>query len=288
MAYSDLGRRGSVILKKTNGSGPLALNTNVVIPGVFVQPFNNPNTSYLDAINATDSMALAVAGNKTPQVALRTYWKPSVFTLNFLKSLLWYTDGTTGYTDQFGIQLKTQGTTRVYSRGRCTGMTLTHTKQGAQPGPVVVDLGFAFIYGDNEDVAPPTFSASTIIAGQVTPASQVSFATPATDQIKSWTLQISRVQAYQFSENGTLYADEISTGAPDGGLQIIQAVTATTTPSTTQTISIGTAGAGISITMLIDQFSPFTPLSPDFITSAFGYKMIYLAAGGVPFSFTSF
>src|SRR5437868_5222957 len=99
MPQSDLGRKGAVILKKTSGSAG-AFTGQVVIPAAFVQPYNNPNTTYLDAINSNQGTALAAAGNKTPQLALRTYFKPSVFTKALFDSLIGLVDGTTGYTDQ--------------------------------------------------------------------------------------------------------------------------------------------------------------------------------------------
>lgn len=286
MAFSDLGRLGTVSIKKTGGSGPLANLTQIDLPAQVVQPFNPTNKTYLDAVNASQSTALVTAGNKTPAVAIRTYLKPSWSSSNFFKSLIEYIDATTGYTDTFAIRVNTQVTTRIYSLAKCTGISITHTKQGNQPGPIIVDLGFVAIYGDSEDPSPPTFATAAINTGQTVSACQVVWNSTA-DQVKSFQLQMSRVQAYQFSDNGTCYADEISSGAADGGLALVQSITNTISPGSTATIKLGATSSGIQIVLGVDLFNAFTPVDPGFVLYNAGYKL-FTGSGGTPFAFTSF
>lgn len=287
--FSDFGQVGSVIVKKTLGGGPFTLNSQVTIPTPIVQPFKPLNTTYLQAINAAQGTSLSVAGNQTPAIALRSYYKPSWGTAAFLKSLVEYVDPTTYYTDQFAIQVKSQYRTRKFSKGRCTGVTITHTKQGNQPGPIIVDMGFVFVYGDlggaPDDPSPPTFSAAATDAGQATNAGQVAFATAT--QAKSFQLQMNRVQEYQFSDNGTLFADDIATGPPDGGLALVQSDSYTAAPTTTETISLGAAAAGVAIALNLDLFNPFTPQDTGFVRYNSGFKLANLSTGGCPFAFTA-
>lgn len=287
--FSDWGQVGSVILKKTAGSGPFTNATQVTIPSPIVQPFKPANTTYLQAINAAQGTALSVAGNQTPAIALRSYFKPSWATAALFNSLIKFVDTTTFYTDQFAMQVKGQYRTRKFSQGRCTGITLTHTKQGNQPGPVIVDMGFVFRYGDlggaPDDPSPPTFTAAATDAGSATNAGQVAFTT--STQVKSFQLQMNRVQEYQFSDNGTLFADDIATGAPDGGLALVLSDSYTVAATSTETISIGAAAAGIAIALNLDLFNPFTPQDTGFVRYNAGFKLADLATGGCPFAFTA-
>lgn len=287
--FSDWGQVGSVILKKEAGGGPFTVATQVTIPTPIVQPFKPLNTTYLQAINAAEGTSLSVAGNQTPAVALRAYYKPSWGTAALMNSLIKYVDPTTFYTDQFAMQIKSQYRTRKFSKGRCTGITLTHTKQGNQPGPVIVDMGFVFKYGDlggaPDDPSPPTFAAAVTDAGSATNAGQVVWAT--STQVKSFQLQMNRVQEYQFSDNGTLFADEIATGPPDGGLAMVQSDSYTVAATTTDTVSIGGAGAGIAIALNLDLFNPFSPQDTGFVRYNSGFKLANLSNGACPFAFTA-
>ena len=287
--YSDWGGPGSVILKKTLGSGPFTLNSQVTIPSAIVQPFKPLNTTYLQAINAAQGTSLSVAGNQTPAIALRTYYKPTWGTAALLKSLIQFRDTTTFYTDQFAMQVKSQYRTRKFSKGRCTGLTITHTKQGNQPGPIIVDMGFVFIYGDlggaPDDPSPPTFSAAATDAGQATNAGQVAWATAT--QVKSFQLQMNCVQEYQFSDNNTLFADDIATGPPDGGLALVQSDSYTAAPTTTDTLSLGGVGAGIAIALNLDLHTPFTPQDGGFIKYNSAFKLANLTTGGIPWDITA-
>src|SRR5947209_2712982 len=100
-----------------------------------VQPIRPRNITYPGVINATDSISVALSGNYTPAVSVRTYMKPSWITSNLINSLVLYTDATTRLTDEWAMQIMSQYITRVFSKMKCAGITFT---QSAAGGPIVM------------------------------------------------------------------------------------------------------------------------------------------------------
>jgi hypothetical protein len=283
MPFSDLGARGSVILKKLAGSGILAVGTEILIPTAMVQPVNPKNNSYPGAINATDNESLKLLGNQTPAVSIRTFAKSSFLTANLLNSLLFSADAA-GNTDKYAIQIKSQFRTRQYNLCRCAQIV---EQQSASGGAVILDLAFAAIYGDSDsnDPSPATFTTTPAPdGGSLIDKSQVKWNSTA-DQVKGHTLTLSRVQAPQFSDNGTLYAEEIASGPFSGSLMLTQSDTATTIPGSACTIQIGSAGAGVQFALNLNLDAPFTPQDFGFVMHNSGYKLFN--SGTVPVVITA-
>jgi hypothetical protein len=281
MPYSDLGARGSVIIKKISGSGALAAGTEIVIPSAMVQPVNPLNNSYPGAINSTDNESLKLRGNKTPGISIRTFAKTSFLTAALLNSLILTLDSA-GNTDKFAIQVKSQYRTRPYTIARCNQIV---ESQQASGGAVVLDLSFACVYGDGEDPNPVTFATTaTPDGGSLIDKSQVGWASTA-DQVKGHTLTASRVQAPQFSDNGTLYAEDISSGPFAGSLMLTQSDTATTIPGSSCIIQIGTTGFGVAIACNLNLDAPFTPQDFGFVMHNSGYHLFN--NGTIPVAITA-
>jgi hypothetical protein len=287
--FSDGGIFGSVILKKTAGTaGAFVLNTQVGIPMASVQPIRARNISYPGCINATDSVSVSLAGNIMPAVSVRTYMKPSFLTASLVNSLILATDAVTKLSDEWAMQIKSQYVTRVYSKMKCAGIVFT---QAAQNGPIAIDMQFVAIYGQDysgtaDDPSPPTFTAFTTDAGAITNKSQVVFNATA-DQVKGWSLALSRIQAPQFSDTGVLFAEAISSGAFGGALSLSQAPTNTISPSSAITIQLGSAGAGIQLALNLNLDGEYTPQDLGFLVGQRAYTLANLSTGAIPCTVTA-
>lgn len=282
----DFGGVGSAILKKTAGSGAFTNAAQVSIPFAQVNPTHPDNVLYPRMGNVSQNLSVAFQGNYTPAVTLRSYFKPSWFTLNLLKSLILQVDGTTLATDQWAMQIKSQYRTRKFSKGRCTGVRILQQpfQVNQQPTPIIVDIGMIFCYGDHggapQDPSPPTFSAAATDAGQLTHKGQIVWT--GADQVRGMDLAMTREQGYVFEDDGTLNAVDIATGFFGGGLALPQSSTFTTTPSSTVTVAIGAAAAGVQFVCALNRDSLYIPQDAGFVMSMTGYTLASLSDGAIP------
>lgn len=278
--YARQDYKGWVVLKKTAGSGPLGVGTQVFIPADKISTSSPTNTSYPLLINADASISNAVLGKATPSLVIETAWKSSWASANLINSLVIATNPVDGTTDQFAVGIFDGVELRVFDGARCPGITVSAAAGG---GPVGIQIPFMCLYDSkyprSGQPAATSFSAPTVDAGYLTPISQVSFASTA-DLVTGVQLSIIRAQGYQPFFDQTLLMANIATGIQTGSLSISQSPTATTTPSSGFIFQIGAAGAGVQFAGSINLDSPTRNYMPSIGSMGFAYSLVDLSGNG--------
>lgn len=245
-----------VAVQKTAGQATPTVGSQFSFPVGALQPRNPVNFTYPAVINSQGAPSVKVQGKKTPSVTivglpLKTSWWTGATGLNFVSDLI---AASTSFLDsnnnssEYAIGVGNSSTvigTQVYDGGKCMQMSLYETAPG---GGVTLDMGFLARYGDSEASVPTTFSTPSTDAGSLIDVSNVDFNSTA-DGVESWRLTLMRPQAYTMYCDGTIYSDALQSGAFGGTFTLTQASLATTIPSTTVTIKIGTTPNGISLVL---------------------------------------
>ena len=234
--------KGWCILRKTGGSGPLSVGTQIMVPCDHIICNNPTNTTYPLLINADASVSNAVLGKRTPNVTLQTAVKTSWWSANLLNSLLMSSDSD-GNTDMYAVGIFDGAAMRVFDGARCAGMTLGANAAGGATG---IELPFLARYDSAQPgtPSPTTFTTPTVDPGYLLPVSQINFANTA-DLVSAVQLQILRGQGYLPFFDQSLYMGGIGSGVATGTMSISQSPTATTTPSSGAILQVGTTGAGV-------------------------------------------
>jgi len=247
--FSDHTHLGGLQIQKTAGQispgEALATVHNIAIVGA--DPRNPYNFAYPPVTNASAGPVNGVQGKRTPFFPLTTCAKSSWFTAQLLNDLI---GGTNAYLDtglntsEYALNLSEPILgNRRFSNCKCAGLDIDYIAAG---GPVMVNMTFTGLYGDDEGT-PPSFSAYSRDAGLDIDTSLV--AITGADQIDRMTVSLVRVQQNQLYSNGTLYGTAVTSGGIGGIVTIYQSATFTQTASTTITFQVGAVSLQFAINL---------------------------------------
>jgi len=276
---------GSVILKKTAGSGSVTVGTQFVIPSAMISANNPVNTSFPALINSDSSIRNATLGKRTPNITITTMLKASFCSSALFNSLLFTSDANHD-TDTYAVILVDgEGNVRQFLGSKCAGISIACQGIG---GPISIQFSFLSQYGDNDGSAV-TYTAATPDPGYLTPVSLVDFNSTA-DGVTAFSINLLRAQGYVFYLDGTLFSAYVASGMFSGSLTLSQSPRATTVPTTGCTIKLGTAGSGIQVAsaLVLNAFKRDMAASLGSISNSYSLVDLSTSGTGVPCVITSF
>jgi hypothetical protein len=270
--------RGWIQLKKTAGSATNpAVATQFSIPAALWQPRNPQNKVRPDQVNAATYETVSTLGMKTPTSRIVAALKASWWGINLVNMLVGNRDANFA-TDEFAVGGNNVFGTRVYDGCHCAMLQLSQNLMG---GPVSMTMDAIGQYGDNEKGTPTSFSAPSVDPGQLLDVTKVGFGGTA-DLVVSWVLTLMVRCRWRPAVPGTQYSQGIAIGRLTGTFVIEQSPTHNTSPSTSATLAIGSAGAGVSFALSLDPDDDNQPQTTDEGTVIRTYTLADLAAGGNP------
>lgn len=242
---------GRLVIKKLAGSGPLAVGTQIVIPHASGWPRNPKNISFLSGINSSGGLSGDVQGKYTPYLSFQTVIKTaSFFTANFVNSAILSTDAN-GDTDTWSVLFDDKYQPAIYDGVKFASMRI---QQMAQGGPMILTMAGIAMYGDSMNPGTlfplTTFTSTSTDAGQVTDVTKISFGSTA-DLVSMLDMTLIRPQAHVPYDDGTYFMSGVTSGLSSGNVELVQSPKYAASWGSTGTVNIGTAGAGVSIAMLI-------------------------------------
>lgn len=290
MAYAEKDFLGLVALTRT---APTADTVPTYLPSSVARPRNPLNNTYLPVIDRTGYPSIYVQGAKTPDIAVAAYIDVTTWTIAAMLNDLIVVPAASDpnldtVTWSVGLYQAIAGSWRSYDGCKCARIDLDGDARG---GPIRCVMHFNSIYGDNEASTPKfsgTFPASVPTTAQyhgpLSGTGKVSFT--GADQVYSWRLTLVRGQAQQKFQDGTPYAADIASGGFSGVLTLEQSPTASTVSSTSLTLKINSATAGVgtnlnvALALNLDEY--VQEKTTGIGSMVHTYSLIDVTAGGNP------